>query len=158
MSFFRSILEKRIARLERKIGDLSRGTRFSAWGEDDTELIVRHRDGVGQLAQAIVIGRLALNSGDDQQIREAAVVCENLEEFAQGRARRRGGVTRGEDQVKRSERRRHNKYTARFGDLVASGTDPLIARRMICDQIVKDGKIKLPSEPTLRKWFPTKGL
>lgn len=92
MNFFRAVLEKKLERLERRVGDISRGTPFSAWG-DDADLLKQNAAGLGQIRHAIVIGRRALESGDDQQTKEAVAVCENLDDFAQARAKRNGGPT-----------------------------------------------------------------
>jgi hypothetical protein len=128
----------------------------------------RWRYGRGHLAEAARLARRALASGDDAQIADAALHCQGLELTGRDVSSRRqavvvasrGGKTRGEKQTDEAQER-WGSWIAQFHGLVASGTNPLIARAKMTKEItaaVTDGRSpmhdgSMPSSKTIRHWL-----
>jgi hypothetical protein len=160
----RIILQLLIERLAPVVGTVSSGF-SSAWEGGGSALNERTAGGRGHVAQAVLLARRALASGDDEILHATAVHCLVLERTGLALAarrernllRRKGGEARGAMETE-DGKRRWAPYQQRYKALVAEGKTPVKARAIVRREMVKSefslpGYTMSPSDRTIRKWL-----
>jgi hypothetical protein len=143
-------LEIQIKRLLLKVGNVTRAQlRREKWP-----------GGRGHQAQAMLLAREALESGDDDRMREAVPFCLALErtgnevsEAAQAKSLRcLGGKQRGLDQTGAATKR-WKPYLDHFETLKHEGKSIAAARKIVKAKMVRDEFDPFPSARTIAKWL-----
>jgi hypothetical protein len=144
------ILQHLVRRLESQVGSVSRAD-FAAWG-DEEPAVLSMGPGKSHLAQALLWAREALESGDEEEIAQAALICPTLErtgiDVAAKARRKMGGIARGKAQTNEQERR-WQVHRAKYRKLVAAGTHYLKARQEVLAGV--DFEV---DNRTIQKWLP----
>jgi hypothetical protein len=169
-------LENLIARLKPRVGEVAPGF-FSAEVEDQAALRSRTAAGKGHLASAIRVAERALETGDREQIDQAAIICASYEDEGDLRqreaaervelkerearelvvleARRKGGRAR-DAQQKELAARFWAPWQERFQRLRGADKSERDARSIVKNQMQLAGVGR--SEPRYRHWLSDKKL
>src|SRR5262249_7286792 len=133
---------------------------FAAWKDESPHVEELGKAGKLALAEAVLEAQEALASGDEQRIITAALICPTLiregqrlhRQHRDTNGRRAGGKARGTAQHY-AAMKRVEPYAKMYRDKLAGSVPYLIARRSVVSKMIRDRE-PVPSQPTLRKWFP----
>ena len=157
---YATTLRLTIRRLEQKLGDQRVGPAFStAWEGEEDGLQTRMEGGNGHFAEALQTARSALASGDAEEIKLAATVCQALArtgtDIEKRHQRRAGGEAQGSRRKSDAEGA-WEPWLKMFNEIIAAGETKRKARERIHKKMVDEGFVPpgakdIPDKERLRK-------
>jgi len=156
----RRVLELLVERLQPRLEDRD-ASLLCAWEAEAEEQNKAAAGGKLHFAEAVETARKALRSGDQQKMKEAALLCASLErtgnEVEQRSRKKLGGRARGASQSAAAQAL-WGPYVQQYETLLATGLDCSKARRSVTSKMAKDGFVMpgggFPNERTIRIWLP----